>query len=362
MKQEVLQWLERRRSAGPAPIGIEFAAHALHLVQCERRQDRTLIRAAASLPYPCSRDELLDDRRTLRRFMRAALASAPFAGRRVHSALPASDVRVVPLVIQGQRNGDEAVIKALKEKLRSDLTDDVVDYLPVRSAPDATSETNILAAVAARPVVLAHLALLERAGLEPVTLDIGPAALARLMSALQSEPYGTFLLVNFGLEKSYITAVSGRRLMLDREMAFGQSQLTGRLVETLGITDSMAVELLVQAGSERVENEAGAFGASAGATVDEVLHAQFSVLSGEVSRTLVYIASRTRGNSVRVVYLNGALAHLAYVQRRMQALFDVPVIVLDALREFTPVNSAAYDPALQANPGMALATGLALRD
>jgi type IV pilus assembly protein PilM len=363
MKMDIGHWLRRSgRAVTAMPIGIEFASEALNMVQCEQGAGGIRIRAAATLPYGCNRDALLADRKRLRGLVDDALRSAPFEGRRVHTSLPANEVRIIPLTVSVSAAQGEAaaVIRALKEKLRSDLSGDVVDYLQVRSVAGGGAETSVLAAVAPRTAVLAHLHTFEHAGLEPMSVDVGPAALTRLLSSLQSDQQdGSVLLINFGIEKTYITVVWGRRLMLDREVQFGQSILISTLAGALDVDDGIARALLQSDGSP--QPAAPAIGNDAERIIDEVLHPQFSILAEEVSRTLVYIASKTHGSATSSIYLNGSLALYPYVQRRVQRLFDVPVTLLDPLKGLPAAGPQAYHPRLQPNAGIALATGLALR-
>lgn len=346
------------------PIGVDFSAETLHMVQCERHASGLAIRAAASVPYPVERSALLADRKALKKFVRGALASAPFQGQRVYSALPPADVRIVPLTVNVSNGQSEAtlVIKALREKLRSDLSSEVVDYLQVRSGDGAGTEANVLAAVAPRDKVLAHLQQLDEVGMEPVALDIGPAALARLLATMQQGDHEhSVLLMNFGAERSYITVVWGRRLILDREVEFGEARLAVRLASALGIDRNIALSMLQKHEPSNAAQHGTPTTNDMTRAIDEILHSEFAAMAEEIGRTLIYIASKTRGRAAKTMYLNGSLAHYPYVVMRMKKLVDVPVELLNPFSMLQAPTAAAYGTSLVPAKGIALATGLALR-
>jgi Tfp pilus assembly PilM family ATPase len=351
------------RKTEPMPIGVDFAMEKLHMVQCEREGAAAAIRAAVSVPYPREREALLADRKALRKFVRGALASAPFTGRRVYSTLPPSEVRIVPLTVQatGGQVPPGVVIKALREKLRSDLSNDIVDYLQIRSdAPGG--ETNILAAVAPRENVLAHLHRLDAAGMELAAIDIGPSALARLLTAMHPDDREhSVLLVNFGAQRTYITVVSGRRLILDRELDFGEALLVSKLATSLGIDAGIASRMLQKHAAPAHESGLNPAIDGAGRAIDEILHPEFAVLSEEITRTLVYIASKTRGGTAKRIYLNGSIAHHPYINSKIQRMVDIAVEVLNPLASLPVARGYAVAPSTVTTSGIALATGLALR-
>lgn len=349
----------------PLPIGADFAAHQLNLLQVAAPggADRPLVQAAVCVTYPCSRDALFADSGKLKTFVQAALRKAPFSGRRVCSALPPADVRIVPLTVHvtAGQNEQQAVAKAVREQLGGSLTESVVDYYHVRSIDGEGPEKQVLVAVAEQPKVLSYLGMLRAAGLDPVALDIGPAALARLLAAMQRDDYDqSVLLINFGVAKSFLTVVWGRRLMIDREIDFGEVQLTDKLARSLGLGPDVALALLREHGiGGRERGQTGHDGElDIGRTIREILHPEFALLSEELSRTQVYVASRTRGASISRVYLNGSAARYPNIQTRIRDLVALPV---DLLNPFDAFDAAAFGADANLQTGIALAAGLALR-
>jgi type IV pilus assembly protein PilM len=349
-----------------APIGVDFAAGRLNMLQIEDTAAGAtpLVRAAVSLPYPVERARLLADARALKAFVREALGAGNFAGRRVVAALAPSEVRMLPLTVHVAPGQDErqAVAKVVREQLGAAADDSVVDYYQVRSVDAASPEKQVLAAVASRVQVHAHLDALHGAGLDPVALDIGPAAIARLLAAMQGDYEQSVLLVNFGLHKSFLTVIWGRRLMLDREVDFGRTQLVDKLARALGLEPGVALALLrehgVGAAIRTAQVEAGS-PTDVARTIREILYQEFAALAEELVRTQVYVASRTRGSVLSRVYLNGSVARYPHIRERMEELVRLPVEVLDPFTAFGTTPSFA--PSASVSKGIALAAGLALR-
>jgi type IV pilus assembly protein PilM len=349
----------RARPRGTPPIGADFAATRLNLVQAMPHEGGWRLVAAASVAYPLAREELLATPDVLARFVAEALASAPFQGRRVVSSLPPADVRILPLTVHpGRREGEgQAAAKAALEQLGTTAAETVLDYYRVRGAEGDGGEIQVLVAAAAKTRVLSYLKMLESARLEPVALDIGPAAIARLLAAIHGSDIGrSVLLLNFGSTRSYLTVIWGRRLMLDREIDFGEEQLAATLGEALGLDGDTATSLLREHGI----GARAAIGehAEVRRAIHEVLHPACLALADELAHTQVYVASRTRGSTISHVYLNGSLARYPDIQARIGELIDVPVQLLDPFQAF---GAAAPKEGDTTGRAIALAAGLALR-
>ncbi len=348
--------------AKAGPIGLELAAEKMHLVQMEMTHDGPRIRAAVSLDYPCPREELLASPAKFKAFINKGLARRPFKGKRVVSCLPASDIEILFLSfkqLDGQSVSD-AIVRELRERVKDKLDDSVIDFLSIRDDNNQHGEKNAIVAIASKKHVMEYLAHLQQAGLEPVALDIGPAALGRLVSHLPSnKTHPNVLLVNFGRDKSYLSVIWGKRLMLDREIDFGESRLIARLCKSLNINEEMASKLLYEQGLHTHQSTAGE--SDFARTLTEVLRPEFSALSEEINKTLIYTASITRGSSVEQSYLLGSVARYPQVAGFMQNLLSVPVDVLNPFNSFVCNSDAALQTELDPIAGIALASGLCLR-
>lgn len=347
-------------------IGLHMGMDRMHLVQmCPGANEAPAIRAAAAVPYEHSLDETLADSGKLKKLLARAWRSQPFSGRRVVASVPKDDVKILLLSYTAAEGQDdsEAIVRELRERVKTTDEDMVVDYMRLRSADARGQQRDALVAMADRNEVTRYLDALSNAGLEVDALDIGPSALARVAAWIVADGVDhppNLLLINFGAASSYLTIVWGRRLMLDRGIDFAEGRLLERLRTALDMPAETARELLTQHGFSGSSDAPEA--KDIAATLKEVLRSEFAALVDEVNKTLVYTASKTRGRTVDKIYLMGAMAHFAGLRAFLEELLLMPVELLDPFAIF---NHGLDSPDLEAmlpHSAMSLATGLALRN
>lgn len=358
--------LSRLVGTGRGVIGLDLSAERLNIVQFDDAAEAPVLRAAASIPYGVGREQLLADPKALRQLLREAFDSHGFKGRRVMTCLPASELRIFPISVALAPGQDEAAAVAadLRTRLGAELDTAVVDYMPIRGDDSAPTQRDALVALAPRDRVLAYLNALERAGLEVAALDIGPAALARLIAQVNQADaraeHPHTLALNFGRHRSHICVVWGRRLVLDREIEFSEQAVLNRVTRSLGVDETMAQRLLLEKGLG-VDAQGSADDADIARTLAEVLRPDFAALVAEVNKTLIYTASRSRGRGVDQVYLLGSAGRYPGVDRMMQSLLSIPVEVLNPFRVFRSPMAVGELDRMRPIAGIALACGLGLR-
>ncbi len=355
---------------GPGPIGLELGWYHMQMIQMERSAQGIRMRAVASIPYPSTREDLLGSPKDFMTLVRDALKGKSFKGRKVVSCLPGNGTRIINLTYGNQKDKsrDEVVLNEVMASLGGGNPEElVIDYLTIRGQDEESRDKTALAAVANREQVLSYLDLLTRAGLEPLALDIGPAALRRLAAFLdRDKKYPTVLLINFGSAKSYLTVVSGERLIIDREMDLGAKSLVEHLGRALSMDEGQALEILKRYGLKHKEDsletlETAGHDREIIQSVVGILKPVFLEFADEVNKALIYTASETRGMSVDQVYLLGSLARFPGVDQYLEEMFSIPTKVLDPLTSFTDGSTSLRDPGQDAPVGLAVAAGLALR-
>jgi type IV pilus assembly protein PilM len=347
------------------PIGLECSLTELHLVQMAVSSDHVITRhAMASVPYPESREVMLASPRKMRALIHKAMGCDRFQGKQVVTTLPASNTRILPLsyhVHEGQ-SADAALLKVLAERIDGDLKDYVIDYLPVRSDKRSDEHTAIVA-VARSEAVIQYLELLRKSGLVTKQLEIGPSAIRRLISAMGNQDrHDDILAINFGRNHSYLTVVSGARLLLDQAVNLGEI----KLLESI----AAALEMSVDAARELVNNTSfatntvmpqhdGSLDIDISGTLQQIIKPVLLELAEEINRVLVYTASQTHGKSISRIYLLGSLARWEGIDQLLNNLMKLPVETIpDPLKHFGPHTRSAGSS--QPKPEIAVATGLAL--
>lgn len=345
-------------------IGLDMGPDLLTLVQMEMVAGRPSIRAIASLPYPCPRDELQQHPQKLKSLLKQAYALQPFKGRHVVSCLPFDQVKLITVSYRcGEAEQDvAAIVTELRERLKGELDGMVIDFITPRHEETDVGKRDALVALALRDKVMAYLDMLTGAGLEVDALDVGPAALARLVSHMGDDQHGGWqnvLLVNFGADSSFLTAIWGRRLMLDHAVEFSENRMLSSLKQVLDMPEELAIRLLYEKNVPLSTENGGTDEVSQ--MVAEVLRPEIAQLLQEINKTLIYMASKTHGKSVDHIFLSGRAACYPEILNSLREKLNVPVEILDPVALFASKHGNPHDEGLGAIAGIALTTGLALR-
>lgn len=358
------------RKSRVGPIGLHFAEEQVHAVQIRRLTSGAYcLRAWASARYPDTREDALENPARLQRVMEKLLSRGRFHGREAVTALPPAMSRMTSLNYQvsGTTSDAEAILRLMESRLEGAIADYVIDFLPVRG--DASSRDRVaLVATSRRSDVLGFLDNLQQARLDVAELEVGPAAINRLISLLPrpENTRGNVLVINYGAEQSFITLISGRRLLMDKEINFGANVLIQQIARSLDVSPTMAEEMAVREGLNQQAKKP--FGATVQLTADdlnplvEIVRPVFAPLAEEVRRACLYAASESQGDVVEQVYTVGSIARWPGADELLSEIARLPVATTLPLTAIfdgdDPAASAGY-PGI--GPDLATATGLALR-
>ena len=359
----------RPTAAQIGPIGLHFAEEQVHAVQLRRLMSgKYVLRAWASLPYRETREDALADNARLKVLLTNLLSRASFRGRQVATVLPPAMVRISSLNYHAAGGGDaEAILRLMNDRLEGSVNDYVIDYLPVRGEAGARDRVALVTA-SRKSDVVSFLESLRQAKLEVTELEVSPAALNRLIGLLprKAGERGNILVINYGAQHSYLTLISGRRLLMDKEIDFGSEMVVQQLARGLDIDLAMAGKMAVREGL--VQQIKAPFGATQVLTADdvnpvvEIVRPVFSRLVEEVRRACLYAASESQGEVVEQVYTFGSIARWPGADEMLSELARLPVasnLPLTAIFDGGEDGSTA--DYLGVGPELAVATGLALR-
>jgi Tfp pilus assembly PilM family ATPase len=354
--------------AGPGLIGLDIDAGQIHMCQIRPREHGMFtIIAKTSVSYSGTRDELLASPERLKSLIDAGFKEKSFEGRRVAALMPWDDVKIMSLTYKATVSDvDAEVVRMLDNGIEGSIEDYVVDYVPVRSGP-SDEEHMVVATLSSRAKVNTLLQALIDAGLEVDSLDVAPTALRRIVSALYTgHAADNVLMINCYNENSYLTVISGRRLLFNQSVDFSERMLLERIASKLDTTVESALNLVLSRGFQKhqtlalssVDDES-----DISSTLLETVKPCFLGLVEDINRVLEFTAAETHGVPVSRVCLLGSIAHWPGTQQMLFSLldFDVP----DGQIEFTQVFEDENDNTRVPWSGMfsdiSIAMGLALR-
>ncbi len=359
--QDILAKMRRPRPAAvTGRIGLHVSNAAVHAVQLHRGVDGKLtLRGSASAEFEGHPRELLDDKTRFALLVRRLYKSAGVRGRKTYSVLSASDVRMLAVTYTPSRrqSDDQTIARLMQERLDSPLSDYVIDYLPVRTAA-GDGDRQALVAVAKREDAIRYLEALRACRLDVEALEAGPVAIRRLMAAVGTpDDKSSSLVINFGAKASYISMMSGRRLLFDQEVEFGSNALVDSVAGALDMSEDLALRLILKTG---LHGEIRSDESDDTQVLREIVRPEVTRLVADIRRAYLYAAAETHGNVLSRVYLMGSIARWPGAAELISDMADVPARIMPGPAELFPVDdNASIDE--ETGPDLAVATGLALR-
>ncbi len=339
------------------PIGIEFDGASMRLVQFKKTGERVELSASAHVLFA---EGVRESAKKTRAAIRKALRSHRFVGREVVSCMQPTDVRIMMIsyLHQKDKRDEELIVQRVAERVEDDINNYVIDFQMVRPQVKDGQERSVLVALARRDKVLDYLEQLRKAGLRVRVLEIEPTAIRRLVVAQHGNNHQANLMtVSMGYTKTYITVLSGRRLIYERDLGFGEQQLIESLCKELDLDEHEARTMLVREESATEDISREDQNISMTDALYGVLKPLFMELVEDINRALVYAASETRGKPVEHIYLTNVVASWRGIEHFIDSLIEVPVSVLVPFEGF--VHSDAIT--VESDPRGAVVTGMALQ-
>ncbi len=277
-----------------------------------------------------------------------------FVGRDIVTCLQPEKVKILMLSFmhQADKTDEELIVQRIAERIDDDIANYVIDFMMVRPEVGNGQERSVLVALSNHDEVISYLEHLRKAGLKVKLLEIEPTAVRRLISVKQGDDHEANLMtISMGNAQTYITVLSGRRLIYERDVDFGERQLIELLCKELDIDEHEARTMLERGHTNDAgENE------PVTAALYSVLKPLFMELVEDINRALIYAASETRGVPVKHVYLTNRVATWHGIENFINTLIEVPVSVLTPFDGFNNAQAFSSD----SGPRSAVVTGMAL--
>lgn len=378
-----MSWLTRQaRSVNRhklGAIGVEFARDSMHLVQLNKSsKDDIAAQASLSIKYPESVENYLYNPAELKPLLKSQLKQTNFRGKKIVTAMPSSEISIFSLnyEIKPSITDDAAIANALKDRIDGELSSYVVDKIPVRRREDENSALAIVA-LAEKSKVIDYLECLRKSGFIVDALEIGPSAIQRLISTLHAgKEYESVLTINFGSDKSYLSIISGRRLLFDEQLDFGEDVLLDALSQSLDL-DRDQIRFQIEQVGLASSSASSMVGTDISQTLAHIAKRSFGGMAENIKRALLYSVAESRGKPVSKIYMVGSIARWRGADKLLGNLLGMPVTIIpDPLALFDQPSGTVGQEDLdgfrseqfnhagvnaQRSPEQAVATGLALR-
>jgi len=348
---------KRNAASQYGPIGINFSATGIRLVQFCKRANKLELSASALIPVS---DRQRASPKLVRSLLKKHLRKHGFVGHEVVTCLPPDDVKIMMIsyLHKAGKQDEEQIVQRIAERIDDDINDYVIDFIMVRPQAKDGQERSVLVAMAPRDRVLDFLEHLRKSGLTVKLLEIESTAIRRLVLVRHGHDHNANVMtVSIGKTQTYITVLSGRRLIYERDIDFGEQQLIELLRKELELDEHEVRTLLVRDDSQAVQRSGeDEDNISVTDALYSVVKPLFMVLVKDINRAQVYAASETRGMPVEHVYLTNLVATWRGIENFVDSVIDVPVSVLVPFAGFDNPKSLNTD----VDPRGALVAGMAL--
>jgi len=312
-------------------IGLDLAFEKINLVQLgELTEGGLALKSVSSHFYDTSREALLASPKLLRSTIRKAFQNCNFSGKKIVSSIPPDDVRIISVNYQNTKNNADtnAIVQAIKERIDDDLSNYVIDYMPVRANESDTDQLAIVALVK-NEIVIKYLEAMRYAGLTVDALEIRPSAINRYVySVLEKKEHQNILSINFGVNASYLTITSGRRLLFDQQVEFGSSLLMSEISDALDIPSDSVKQIVEKHGFGEDYSEITPklfYTEDYAKTLLSICKPKLAKLIDEISRALLFSASENHGQSINKIYLFGSMSCWRGLSKYLQDELNVEI-------------------------------------
>lgn len=358
------------RSAGP--IGLEIEDQQIRIAQLEIKGGRTAIRDVACLRLRESSEALFRNPREARRVLNEAFRRGRFSGQDVITHAPTEDLRLMVLNYAADSSVSESaqILGLAQERIRDDLSDYVVDFVPIRTSGDQTGDRSALVAIAPEEPVVQHLERLRRAGLRVGALEIAPVSMRRLCAHSHLGTNEIVLLIRMLRKTTELTVLSGKRLLLFREVHGGLESLLSAAAKSMDSDEETAKDLLQTYGVGR-PNLAAMTGtphtpedpladATDGivTTLRETIRPSLRLVVDQAHKAISYAAFQTRGKTLDKVFVLGGSHSCRGLDELLSEMLKLPVEVFDPASCLESNEDVRGRPSVQES---AVAIGMALR-
>lgn len=348
------------RSANP--IGLDHSGDALRFAQFQGQGSALWLRGMHRLRIGDDLQGYLEaDPRANRRAIRRVLSEAGLRGHQVTTHAPTRDLRTMILTYSAEDPASEPmrILELARERMRSDLSDYVVDYISTRSANDSSHERSALVAALPEESAIRHIEGLRSVGLEVAGLEIAPAAIRRLVvQRIHGSEAETVLVLRVRHDTTQLMMLSGRRFLLFREVEVGRSAFDAAVAKSIECEADVASQLLSSYGFDRDASPL-AEGEEAGPGIGEALRDSvrpvLRPIVEQIHKAISYTTFELRGVEIDRIFLLEEVSRVPGLDALLAEQLQLPV------ERFTPRFGPTGAEAGGNVSDFAMAFGLGLR-
>ena len=350
----MLRWLQRRR---PSPIGVDIGARSVKLVQFDGDHTSLLEASRAELPALSDKATPAERSAAITQALEKALTGKAFRGREAVVCLNDRHLFVQNVRVARSEGAelDRLVAQEAAGKIPYSVAETELRYFEaadVRQGENTLREVILLACH--RPILDEMLKTVDNARLQPVAVDVEPAAIVRsyaIQFRRDEDRKQRALLVHLGYSRSVVTITQGDDVLFTKYIDIGGVQFDAAVARHLKMELPDAVALRRHSFDRRAEQQ----DAQVLNSVADAMRPAVERLLAEISMCVRYHSVTFRGQPLVRLTLSGGEATPALLEQ-ISKQFDFRCELSDPFRPF------AVPPHVGRRGQWDVAAGLALRE
>ena len=340
-------------------IGLDIGASAVKAVECAvKSKGIELVKVGvAKLPPEAIVQGAFLNSAAVVSAIQEAVASAGIKAKHVATAVSGHSVIVkkISLPAMSREELDESIRWEAEQYIPFDINEVNLDFQIVEGS-EAEGQMDVLLVAAKKDLIDDYTQVIADAGLQPAVIDVAAFAVENAFHAnYESSPDEVVALVNIGSQVVNINIVSRGAPAFTRDISTGGNAYTEEIQKALSVSWEEAERMKI--GGSRHEESQDVVPQE----VEDSIRQVTETVLGEISRSLDFFAATAAESRISRVFLSGGGCQVSGLDGAFQGKTNLPVERLNPLARIVPAGSLDARLLEDLGPGLAVATGLALR-
>jgi len=327
-------------------IGLDIGSHSIKMVSLKMTSKGPILTRVDMKEIPPGTDK--EDVDKLSQILKALFEEAGMETKKVRLTVSGSGVQIKRISVPSLPKAElkEAVRWEIKDHLPFPVETAQIDFhISNEYVEDNVKKLDLITVACPKHLVDRTLSIAERAGLQPIHLDVAPFALWNTLSAWDRiKKEETVALIDMGAEKTGICIFKDGILQFSREVTPAGADITKAIVEGIG---SAGEPGRLYERAENIKREIGITSESyqEGITDKSISLSKISFLvrpvlerlAAEIGRSLDYYRSQFNEERIDRILLTGGGANLKNIVSYLANELRLPV------EHFNPLKKILFD-------------------
>jgi len=327
-------------------IGLDIGSHSIKLVSLKMTSKGPFLTCMGMKEIPPGTDK--EDVDKLSQILNALFKEVGLKTKKVRMTVSGSGVQIKRISIPSLPKAElkEAVRWEIKDHLPFPVETAQIDFHILNEyVEDNVKKLDLIVVACPRNLIDRTLSIAERAGLQPIHLDVASFALWNTLSAWDRiKKEETVALIDMGAEKTGIYIFKDGILQFSREVTPGGADITRALMEGIG---SAGEAQLIYERSEKIKQEIGipsepsqegmSDKSASLSKLSFLVRPVLERLAAEIGRSLDYYRSQFNEERIDRILLTGGGANLKNIVSYLANDLRLPV------EHFNPLKKIFFD-------------------